>query len=88
MQYFNSPNNWYRWTETPEIEGIREVGKNVTTRDAVDINVPSNNWRTAAMDNYSKSKEGYWYKADIPDEDMPLSEYLNYLKNNYKLQFL
>ena len=82
MQYFNSPNNWYRWTETPEIEGIREVGKNVTTRDAVDINVPSNNWRTAAMDNYSKSKEGYWYKADIPDEDMPLSEYLNYLKNN------
>lgn len=82
MRYFNSPNNWYRWTETPEIEGIREVGKNVTTRDAVNINVPSNNWRTAAMDNYSKSKEGYWYKADIPDEDMPLSEYLNYLKNN------
>lgn len=82
MQYFNSPNNWYRWTETPEIEGIREVGKNVTTHDAVNINVPSNNWRTAAMDNYSKSKEGYWYKADIPDENMPLSEYLNYLKNN------
>lgn len=82
MEYFNSPNNWYRWTETPEIEGIREVGKNVTTRDAADINVPSNNWRTAAMDNYSKSKEGYWYKADIPDEDMPLKEYLDYLKNN------
>lgn len=82
MEYFNSPNNWYRWTETPEIEGIREVGKNVTTRDASDINVPSNNWRTAAMDNYSKSKEGYWYKADIPDEDMPLKEYLDYLKNN------
>lgn len=82
MQYFNSPNNWYRWTETPEIEGIREVGKNVTTHDAIKINVPSNNWRTDAMDNYSKSKEGYWYKADIPDEDMPLSEYLNYIKNN------
>lgn len=82
MEYFNSPNNWYRWTETPEIEGIREVGKNVTTRDAVDINVPSNNWRTAAMDNYSKSKEGYWYKADILDEDIPLKEYLDYLKNN------
>lgn len=82
MEYFNSPNNWYRWTETPEIEGIKEVGKNVTTRDASYINVPSNNWRTAAMDNYSKSKEGYWYKADKPDEDMPLREYLNYLKNN------
>ena len=82
MEYFNSPNNWYRWTETPEIEGIREVGKNVTTRDAADINVPSNNWRIAAMDNYSKSKEGYWYKADIPDENMSLSEYLDYLKNN------
>lgn len=82
MEYFNSPNNWYRWTETPEIEGIREVGKNVTTRDAVDINIPSNNWRTAAMDNYSKSKEGYWYKADKPDEDMPLRKYLDYLKNN------
>lgn len=25
MEYFNSPNNWYRWTETPEIEGIREM---------------------------------------------------------------
>lgn len=82
MEYFNSPNNWYRWTETPEIEGIKEVGKNVTTRDAVYINIPSNNWRTAAMDNYSKSKEGYWYKADKPDEDMPLREWLNYLKNN------
>lgn len=82
MEYFNSPNNWYRWTETPEIEGIKEVGKNVTTRDALYINVPSNNWRTAAMDNYSKSKEGYWYKADKPDEDMPMREYLNYLKNN------
>ena len=82
MEYFNSPNNWYRWTETPEIEGIREMGKNITTRDAADISVPSNNWRTAAMDNYSKSNEGYWYKADKPDEDMPLREYLDYSKNN------
>lgn len=82
IEYFNSPNNWYRWTETPEIEGIREMGKNVTTRDAVNINVPSNNWRTAAMDNYSKSKEGYWYKADISNEDMPLRELQNYVKNN------
>ena len=82
IEYFNSPNNWYRWTETPEIEGIREMGKNITTRDAIDINVPSNNWRTAAMDNYSKSKEGYWYKADIPNEDMSLREQQNYVKNN------
>lgn len=80
MEYFNSPNNWYRWTETPEIEGIREMGKNVTTSDAV--NVPSNNWRMAAMDNYSKSIEGYWYKADIPNENMSLRELSNYNKNN------
>lgn len=64
-EYFNSPYNWYRYTETPEIEGIREVGKNVTTTDAKNlINVPSNNWRMAAMDVYSKSKDGYWYKAN------------------------
>ncbi len=82
MEYFNSPNNWYRWTETPEIEGIREMGKNITTRDAVDISVPSNNWRTAAMDNYSKSNEGYWYKADILDEDASMKEFSNYMRNN------
>lgn len=81
-EYFRSPYNWYRYTETPEIEGIREMGKNITTRDATDINIPSNNWRTAAMDNYSKSNEGYWYKADMLDEDAPLKEFLEYTKNN------
>ena len=81
MEYFNSPNNWYRWTETPEVEGIKEMGKNVTTRDAIKtMDVPSNNWRMAAMDNYSKSKEGYWYKANIPDENMSLRERSNWIR--------
>lgn len=78
-EYFNSPYHWYRWSETPEVEGIREMGKNVTSRDALgDINVPSNNWRMDAMQNYSKSKDGYWYKATKPDEGTSLKEFLKY----------
>ena len=82
-EYFNSPNYWYRWSETPEVEGIREMGKNVTTRDAINtINVPSNNWRMAAMENYSKSKNGYWYKAIKPDEDMSLRERAKWIRTS------
>lgn len=58
--YFNSPNNWYRITNTPEIHGIKEMGKNVTTRDAVDIGVPSNNWRNSVLDQpFIRDKEGF-----------------------------
>ena len=49
--YFNSPNNWYRITNTPEVYGIKEMGKNVTTRDSGTlIDVPSDNWRTSVLD--------------------------------------
>ena len=58
--YFNSPNNWYRITNTPEIYGIKEMGKNVTTRDAVDIGVPSKNWRNSVLDQpFIRDKEGF-----------------------------
>ena len=58
--YFNSPNNWYRITNTPEVYGIKEVGKNVTTRDSgVLIDVPSDNWRTSVLDQpLIRDKEG------------------------------
>ncbi len=61
--FFRDPNKSYRITEFPEVEGIREVGMNVTTRDAASkVNVPANNWRLSAFDNYSHSKDGSWYK--------------------------
>ena len=61
--YFKSPDKWYRITEYPEVQGIREVGQNVTTSDARDqaFDVPANNWRMRAMnikdynDNLTKS---------------------------------
>ncbi|MGN0966422.1 MAG: hypothetical protein ACI4OP_02375 [Candidatus Coprovivens sp.] len=40
--YFNSPYNWYRYTESPEVFGIKEIGKNITTRDASGMYIPSN----------------------------------------------
>lgn len=61
--FFRDPNKAYRITEYPEIQGIREVGQNVTTRDAgVKINVPADYWRLSALDNYEYSKDGSWYK--------------------------
>lgn len=59
--YFNSPNNWYRITNTPEVYGIKEVGKNVTTRDSgILIDVPSDNWRTSVLDQpLIRDKEGF-----------------------------
>ena len=49
--YFNSTNNWYRITNTPEVYGIKEIGKNVTTRDSgALIDVPSDNWRTSVLE--------------------------------------
>ena len=61
--FFRDPNKAYRITEYPEVQGIREVGKNVTTRDADSkIMVPANKWRLSAFDNYAYSKDGSWYK--------------------------
>lgn len=59
--YFNSPDNWYRITNTPEIYGIKEVGKNVTTRDSgILIDVPSDNWRVSVLDQpLIRDKEGF-----------------------------
>lgn len=62
--YFNSPYNWYRITESPEVYGIKEIGKNITTRDAVDI--PSNQFRLSIIDNNLTSRDGYWYRPLKP----------------------
>ena len=54
--FFRDPSKAYRITEYPEVQGIREVGQNVTTRDAgVKINVPADDWRLSALDNYEYS---------------------------------
>ena len=60
--YFNSPYNWYRITESPEVYGIKEMGKNVTTIDAADMYIPSNKFRLSVIDNKLTSRDGYWYK--------------------------
>lgn len=59
--YFNSPYNWYRITNTPEVYGIKEVGKNVTTRDSgVLVDVPSDNWRISVLEQpLIRDKEGF-----------------------------
>lgn len=60
--FFRDPNKAYRITEFPEVEGIREAGKNVTTIDARPGIDRANDWRLAAFDNYAYSKDGSWYK--------------------------
>ena len=59
--YFNSPDNWYRITNTPEVYGIKEVGKNVTTMDSgILVDVPSDNWRTSVLESpLIRDKEGF-----------------------------
>lgn len=59
--YFNNPNNWYRITNTTEVYGIKEAGKNVTTRDSgILVDVPSDNWRTSVLDQpLIRDKEGF-----------------------------
>lgn len=71
--YFNSPYNWYRITESPEVYGIKEMGKNITTRDAGDMYIPSNEFRLSVINNRLTSRDGYWYK--------PLKPGLNLSKN-------
>lgn len=70
--YFNSPYNWYRITESPEVYGIKEMGKNVTTKDAANMYIPSNQFRLGVIDNNLTFRDGYWYK--------PLKRMLNFSK--------
>lgn len=83
-EYFESPYNWYRWTETPEIQSLKRYGKNITTHDDDYIVGTPNSWRTNAMDTFSKSKEGYWYKADNYPDDDSFKAYKDYLNNPNK----
>lgn len=77
--YFNSPDKWYRVTETPEKFGIQEQGKNITTRDNSNIKGTIGSWRTSIIKNYTaengshfkimpgkENNEGYFIKT--PDK--------------------
>ena len=58
--YFNSPDKWYRITETPEKYGIMEQGKNVTTHDAAQTVGTINGWRSSMLRaSITKSSEGF-----------------------------
>ena len=58
--YFNSPDKWYRITETPEKYGIMEQGKNVTTYDASQTYGTINGWRSSMLKApITKSSEGF-----------------------------
>ena len=58
--YFNSPDKWYRITETPEKHGIMEQGKNVTTHDASQTYGTINGWRSSMLKApITKSSEGF-----------------------------
>ena len=62
-EYFQNPvpYRWIRVSETPEVHGLQEMGKNVTTTDAYNIHVPTNDWRMAHIKDFV-FKDGQWYK--------------------------
>ena len=62
-EYFQNPvpYRWIRVSETPEVHGLQEMGKNVTTTDAHSIHVPSNDWRVSHIKDFV-FKDGQWYK--------------------------
>ena len=62
-EYFQNPvpYRWIRVSETPEVHGLQEMGKNVTTTDAYKIHVPSNDWRVSHIKDFT-FKNGQWYK--------------------------
>lgn len=62
-EYFQNPvpYRWIRVSETPEVHGLQEMGKNVTTTDAYNIHVPSNDWRVSHIKDFI-FKDGQWYK--------------------------
>lgn len=61
-EYFQNPvpYRWVRVSETPEVHGLQETGKNVTTKDAQRIHVPTNVWRMRIKDFIFK--DGQWYQ--------------------------
>lgn len=63
QEYFNAPDRWYRKTQYPEVAGIREQGRNVTTIDLGDYPNSANNFREFALGRLTPGKgvnEGYW----------------------------
>lgn len=62
-EYFQNPvpYRWIRVSETPEVHGLQEMGKNVTTTDAYNIHVPTNDWRVSHIKDFI-FKDGQWYK--------------------------
>lgn len=58
--YFNNPDKWYRLTESPEVQAIEYLGKNVTTRDARYMDIPINRWRLDVINNALKPVDGGW----------------------------
>ena len=58
--YFNSPDKWYRVTESPEIEAIEYLGKNATTSDALYMDIPIDRWRRSVINNALKPVDGGW----------------------------
>lgn len=64
-EYFQNPvpYRWIRVSETPEVGGLQEMGKNVTTTDAYNIHVPTNDWRMSHIKDFNfNPKDGHWYK--------------------------
>ena len=62
-EYFQNPipYRWIRVSETPEVGGLQEMGKNVTTTDAYNMHVPTNDWRMSHIKDFN-FKDGQWYK--------------------------
>ena len=58
--YFNSPDKWYRVSETPEKYGIMEQGKNVTTHDASQTYGTINGWRSSMLKAPITKSSGFY----------------------------
>ena len=65
--YFRDPDSWYRILSRPEVEGIQEIGMNVTSTDTKLFPTRSNNFREFIEGNEltagTGSNEGYWMKS-------------------------
>lgn len=62
--YFNNPDKWYRVTETPEVHGIEQSGRNVTTKDIEPGTIQADDFRRTVGENGlvagTGENEGYW----------------------------
>lgn len=63
-EYFRDPNSWYRITTRPEIQGIQEEGRNITTNDNPDIAGTANRWRVDVQHNQLYTRDGSWYRPN------------------------